>query len=248
MGVGAQGGAGPVKLGGKFGAQVTFDADGSVSDISGTASGSTGLGPVSTGASTNGGLVVARPYRDSNGTIGESRQVSVQMTVSAIEHGPRGHKISSTHLRHRPHTIEQTHIRSLHNRRTDMMKYVSSDREGDSRLRGSMRPYGDTRRENARCAIKRAQLQLLRDCADVCALTARYTRDSRFSKESATFCADVCEACAAECMRHADRCPSTAPAYAAIVPENAGRMQWHPLRVASSRPDIQPSTRMVPTM
>jgi tetratricopeptide (TPR) repeat protein len=61
VGVGAQGGAGPVKLGGKFGAQVTFDADGSVSDISGTASGSTGFGPVSAGASTNGGLVVGAP-------------------------------------------------------------------------------------------------------------------------------------------------------------------------------------------
>lgn len=51
-----------------------------------------------------------------------------------------------------------------------------------------------------------AQLQLLRDCADVCALTARYiASDSPFSRESATLCADVCEACAAECMRHADQ-------------------------------------------
>ncbi|MEA4882809.1 MAG: tetratricopeptide repeat protein [Clostridia bacterium] len=60
-GVGAKVGAGPVKLGAKFGAQVTFDADGSVSDISGSASGSAGIGPAKAQASTNGGLVVGAP-------------------------------------------------------------------------------------------------------------------------------------------------------------------------------------------
>jgi tetratricopeptide (TPR) repeat protein len=61
VGVGAQSGMGTAGLGGKFGAQVTFDPDGSVSDISSAASGSASLGPVSSGASTNGGLVVGLP-------------------------------------------------------------------------------------------------------------------------------------------------------------------------------------------
>ncbi len=43
VGVGSQSGVGPAKLGGKFGAQVTFDPDGSVSDISSAASGSARL-------------------------------------------------------------------------------------------------------------------------------------------------------------------------------------------------------------
>jgi hypothetical protein len=61
VGVGAQAGAGPVTLGGKFGAQFTFDSDGSVSDISGAASGSGEIGPASFEASTNAGLVVGAP-------------------------------------------------------------------------------------------------------------------------------------------------------------------------------------------
>ncbi|HON43058.1 MAG TPA: tetratricopeptide repeat protein [Bacillota bacterium] len=62
VGVGVQSGVGPARLGRRFGAQVTFDPDGSVSDISGAASGSVSLGPVSPGVSTNGGLVVGLPF------------------------------------------------------------------------------------------------------------------------------------------------------------------------------------------
>lgn len=49
------------------------------------------------------------------------------------------------------------------------------------------------------------QLQLLRDCADICALTAKYVaRDSMFAKHTAELCACICEACARECARFSD--------------------------------------------
>lgn len=53
--------------------------------------------------------------------------------------------------------------------------------------------------------IRRGQLQLLHDCADVCTLTAKYlSRHSGFSKPLAALCASICEACGNECARFND--------------------------------------------
>jgi hypothetical protein len=49
------------------------------------------------------------------------------------------------------------------------------------------------------------QLQLLRDCADICGLTAKYiARNSMFARPAANLCASICEACGAECARFPD--------------------------------------------
>ncbi|MCG3117764.1 MAG: hypothetical protein LLH30_19000 [Candidatus Manganitrophus sp. SA1] len=49
-----------------------------------------------------------------------------------------------------------------------------------------------------------ACIALCRDCADICLLTAEYmSRFSKFHLQSALLCAEVCEACAAECDRMA---------------------------------------------
>jgi len=61
VGVGVETGAASTKLGGKVGAQITFDSDSSVSDISFEASGSVKVGPLGTEASLNSGLVVGGP-------------------------------------------------------------------------------------------------------------------------------------------------------------------------------------------
>lgn len=48
-------------------------------------------------------------------------------------------------------------------------------------------------------------LQLLRDCADICSLTAKcIARHSAFSKAIATLCASICEVCGNECLRFPD--------------------------------------------
>lgn len=48
-------------------------------------------------------------------------------------------------------------------------------------------------------------IQRCRDCADFCTLCARLTaRDSAFHKEFMALCAEVCDACAAECRTHDD--------------------------------------------
>ncbi len=45
---------------------------------------------------------------------------------------------------------------------------------------------------------------LCRDCADVCALCARFeARGSQFSKNLHGLCAEVCKACSIECAKHA---------------------------------------------
>jgi len=55
------------------------------------------------------------------------------------------------------------------------------------------------------CAMRKRQLELLRDCADICTLTAKYiARMSLVAKCTANLCAYVCEACANECMRFPD--------------------------------------------
>ena len=54
--------------------------------------------------------------------------------------------------------------------------------------------------------LRHRQLQLLRDCADVCTLTAKYlARHSSFSKSIAGLCAIICEACGNECARFTDQ-------------------------------------------
>jgi tetratricopeptide (TPR) repeat protein len=61
VGVGGQMGVGPASLGTKWGTQLTFDTDGSVSDITADWSSSMGVGPVSGELSTDSGLVVGVP-------------------------------------------------------------------------------------------------------------------------------------------------------------------------------------------
>jgi len=49
------------------------------------------------------------------------------------------------------------------------------------------------------------QLELLRDCADICAYTQKFVaRHSSFAKVTANLCASVCEACANECLKFPD--------------------------------------------
>lgn len=49
------------------------------------------------------------------------------------------------------------------------------------------------------------QAILLRDCADICALTAKYVaRDSDFAGYAASLCAQVCILCANECSKFND--------------------------------------------
>ncbi|WP_039235796.1 four-helix bundle copper-binding protein [Bacillus thermotolerans] len=49
------------------------------------------------------------------------------------------------------------------------------------------------------------QLRLLRDCADICALTAKcMARCSGFAKTLALVCAEVCEVCGHHCLHHSD--------------------------------------------
>jgi hypothetical protein len=49
------------------------------------------------------------------------------------------------------------------------------------------------------------QLQLMRDCADMCVMFETYmTRQSPFSKHTAELCAYICECCGHECMKFQD--------------------------------------------
>lgn len=54
--------------------------------------------------------------------------------------------------------------------------------------------------------LRHRQLQLLRDCADICTVTAKYlARHSSYSKSIAGLCASICEACGNECARFTDK-------------------------------------------
>jgi hypothetical protein len=54
--------------------------------------------------------------------------------------------------------------------------------------------------------LRVTQMRLLRDCADICTLTARFVaRDSFFARHAAHLCAHICEACANECLRFSDQ-------------------------------------------
>lgn len=45
---------------------------------------------------------------------------------------------------------------------------------------------------------------LCRDCADICALCARFeARNSNYHKDICALCAKTCKACAEECSKHA---------------------------------------------
>jgi|UPI00064DB47B hypothetical protein len=49
------------------------------------------------------------------------------------------------------------------------------------------------------------QIQLLRDCADICTLMAKYlARNSQLSKSLAQYCAYVCEVCGNTCLQFPD--------------------------------------------
>lgn len=53
--------------------------------------------------------------------------------------------------------------------------------------------------------MRTRQLMLLRDCADICGLTAKFVaRNSVFAKHCAHFCAMICEICGNECARFPD--------------------------------------------
>jgi phage host-nuclease inhibitor protein Gam len=53
--------------------------------------------------------------------------------------------------------------------------------------------------------IRRDVLRLLRDCADICTLTAKYiSRCSYFTKPIALLCAEICEVCGNHCLHNPD--------------------------------------------
>lgn len=54
-------------------------------------------------------------------------------------------------------------------------------------------------------STRTTQAILLRDCADICGLTAKYVaRDSYFAVDTASMCAQICEACGDECSKFPD--------------------------------------------
>jgi|GEM_PF-1769235 len=56
------------------------------------------------------------------------------------------------------------------------------------------------------CQMRAKQTMLLRDCADICGLTANYiARDAIFKRHAAILCADICDACGNECSRFPDQ-------------------------------------------
>ncbi|UOQ77533.1 four-helix bundle copper-binding protein [Hymenobacter sp. 5516J-16] len=64
-----------------------------------------------------------------------------------------------------------------------------------------------------------ACIRLDRDCADICALTARLVaRDSEHAKHLMRECMEVCQKCADECSQHQDQyCQDCATACRACV-------------------------------
>jgi hypothetical protein len=50
-----------------------------------------------------------------------------------------------------------------------------------------------------------AQAMLLRECADICGVTAKFAaRDAIYARNMAALCADICQACGTECLRYPD--------------------------------------------
>lgn len=61
------------------------------------------------------------------------------------------------------------------------------------------------------------QAVLLRDCADICGLTAKFVaRGAIFARQAAAFCANICEVCGTECLRFPD-----------LMSQNCGRVCMH---------------------
>lgn len=53
--------------------------------------------------------------------------------------------------------------------------------------------------------MRTKQAMLLRDCADICGLTAKFVaRGAIFARQTASLCACICEACGKECARFPD--------------------------------------------
>lgn len=70
-------------------------------------------------------------------------------------------------------------------------------------------------------------IQTLRDCADICALSAMWMgRDSAYAKKLCALCAEICDACAAECAKfrddHCQRCANACRECAAQCRKMAG--------------------------
>ncbi len=56
------------------------------------------------------------------------------------------------------------------------------------------------------CVTRSRQAVLLRDCADICGMSAKFlARGSMYSKQMAALCAYICEACGQECSRFPDQ-------------------------------------------
>ncbi|TEB14404.1 hypothetical protein Psfp_02907 [Pelotomaculum sp. FP] len=56
------------------------------------------------------------------------------------------------------------------------------------------------------CRMRVMQLQLLRDCADICTLTAKYiARCSMYARPLAGLCAQICQDCGTHCLQHPDQ-------------------------------------------
>lgn len=54
--------------------------------------------------------------------------------------------------------------------------------------------------------IRSRQAMLLRDCADICGLTAKFiARGAMFARQAAALCACICESCGQECARFPDQ-------------------------------------------
>ncbi len=54
--------------------------------------------------------------------------------------------------------------------------------------------------------MRTKQATLLRDCADICGLTANFiARGSMYAKNTAALCACICEICGQECARFPDQ-------------------------------------------
>ncbi|MGE4283880.1 MAG: four-helix bundle copper-binding protein [Clostridia bacterium] len=54
--------------------------------------------------------------------------------------------------------------------------------------------------------VRVRQAVLLRDCADICGLTAKYVaRGAIFARQAAALCACICEVCGNECARFPDQ-------------------------------------------
>jgi hypothetical protein len=75
------------------------------------------------------------------------------------------------------------------------------------------------------------------DCADICRLAAGYmSRGSDFAHAICEICADICEACGAECAKHQhDHCQACAQACRRCA-EECRRMAGIGRGAASSRP------------